>query len=77
VTTSLENFFKPKATYTFEILIASDNARPRSKIPVEFTFDPARDYLEFNPVNRARYPWWGRWRWLRSRQEWGRAAPRL
>jgi hypothetical protein len=69
VTTSLENFFKPKGTYTFKVLVASNNARPRW-IPVEFAFDPAHDRLEFKPVNRTRYPWWGRWRWLRSRQEW-------
>ncbi|MEA2817947.1 MAG: hypothetical protein QOI93_5849 [Rhodospirillaceae bacterium] len=76
VTTSLENFFKPKGTYTFKVLVASNNARPRW-IPVEFAFDPAHDRLEFKPVNRTRYRWWGRWRWLRSRLEWGRAAPRL
>jgi hypothetical protein len=65
LSSSLENLFKDKATYTFTILVASDNARP-NWITVEFTFDPARDRLEFEPVNRARYPWWARYRWLRS-----------
>jgi hypothetical protein len=65
VSSSLENFFKDKATYTFKILVASDNARP-NWITVEFTFDPERDRLEFEPVNRARYPWWAWYRWLRS-----------
>jgi hypothetical protein len=68
VSSSLENFFKDKATYTFKILVASDNARP-NWITVEFTFDPERDRLEFEPVNRARYPWWAWYRWLgRSRR---------
>jgi hypothetical protein len=66
VSSSLENFFKEKATYTFEVLVACDNARPR-RIPVKFDFDPARDRLEFDPVNRLRYPWWAWCRWLRSR----------
>lgn len=66
VSSSLENFFKDKATYTFKILVASDNARP-NWIPVEFTFDPERDRLEFEPVNRARYPWWAWCRRLRSK----------
>jgi hypothetical protein len=65
VSSSLENFFKDKATYTFKILVASDNARP-NWITVEFAFDPQRDRLEFKPVNRARYPWWAWYDWLRS-----------
>jgi hypothetical protein len=63
---SLLPFFEGgKATYTFEILIASDNARPRRNIPVEFTFDPESNDLTFKPFNRARYPWWAWFRWLR------------
>ena len=57
---------KAKATYELEILVAADNARPRHRIPVKFTYDPNSDKLDFEPVNRARYPWWARWRWLRS-----------
>jgi hypothetical protein len=63
LTSSLENFFKPGGTYTLEVLVASDNARPR-RIKVEFTFDPSSDRLQFIPIKRARYPWWD-W-WLRS-----------
>jgi hypothetical protein len=55
------------ATYEFEILIAADNARPRRRVRVEFTYDPNSDELRFEPVNKARYPWWAWWRWLRSR----------
>jgi hypothetical protein len=51
-----------KATYEFEILVAADNARPRHRIPVKFTFDPFSNGLEFEPVNKARYPWWAFWR---------------
>jgi hypothetical protein len=56
-----------KATYELEILVAADNARPRHRIPVKFTHDPNSYELEFESVNRAQYPWWARWRWLRSR----------
>ena len=65
VSSSLENFFKDKATYTFKILVASDNAHP-NWITVKFAFDPERDRLEFEPINNARYPWWCR---LHSRRE--------
>src|SRR5262249_13405544 len=55
-----------KATYELEILVAADRARPCHRIPVKFTYDPNSDELQFEPVNRAQYPWWARWRWLRS-----------
>jgi hypothetical protein len=78
--TSLAPLFSGgKATYEFEILIAADNARPR-RVRVKFDYDPQSDELNerrLEPVNKPRYPWWSCWRWLRSRQEWGRAAPRL
>jgi hypothetical protein len=64
---SLTPFFEGggKATYTFEILIASDNAPPRRNISVEFTFDPESNDLTFKPFDRVRYPWWAGFRWLR------------
>jgi hypothetical protein len=55
-----------KGTFELAILIAADNARPR-RIPVAFTYDVESDELKFEPVNKARYPWWARWRWLRSK----------
>jgi hypothetical protein len=61
---TLTEFLAGKATYVFEILIAADNARPRRRIPVKFDYDPtASDALKFDPVNKARYPWWAFWRW--------------
>jgi hypothetical protein len=45
---SLGNFFADKATYTFEILVAADNADP-SKILVGFDYDPQNDEL-LNPT---------------------------
>jgi hypothetical protein len=63
VPTNLLHFFDDKDTYKFEILIASENARPHRKLPVEFTFDPASTDLTFTAINRARYPWWKFWRW--------------
>ena len=68
--TSLTDFFKDKGTYEFEILIAADNARPSRKIPVKVKFDPASDELEFESVDRSRYPWWkplAKWRARRAK----------
>jgi hypothetical protein len=62
------NSYSGKARYTFDILIAADNARPR-KIPIEVVFDPAQADLNYIPLN-TRYPWWRIWWWLRA--QWSR-----
>jgi hypothetical protein len=56
--------YSGKATYRCDLLISSENARPRTA-PVEFDFDPERDSLKFVPFN-TRYPWWRILRWLRQ-----------
>jgi hypothetical protein len=58
------NSYSGKATYTLEVLITADNARPRS-VPVEVAFDPEQTDLSYIPVN-TRYPWWRLWWWLRA-----------
>jgi hypothetical protein len=65
VPTHLLNFFSDKATYEFEMLIVAENARPR-RVQIKFDYDPQSDELRFKPVIKTRYPWWARWRWLRS-----------
>jgi hypothetical protein len=65
IPTTLTEFLAGKATYTFEVLVAADNARPR-RFRVEVDYDPNSDELRFNPVNKARYPWWAFWRWPRA-----------
>jgi hypothetical protein len=62
------NSYSGKARYTFDVLIAADNARPR-KIPIEVVFDPAQAGLNYIPLN-TRYPWWRIWWWLRA--QWSR-----
>jgi hypothetical protein len=69
--TSLTPLFDgSSASYEFEILIAADNARPRHRIRVEFTYDPNSDDLAFKPLDKARFPWWAFWKWrlLRSKR---------
>ena len=62
------NSYSGKATYTLDVLVAADNARPR-KVPVEVAFDPKQTELTFIPFN-TRYPWWRLWWWLRA--QWSR-----
>jgi hypothetical protein len=42
-TTSLKNFFKPKATYEFEVQIFANNTRLPEPFPVKFDYNPASD----------------------------------
>jgi hypothetical protein len=68
---TLDEFLKSyqgKATYTYDLLIGADNARPRV-VPVEVEFDPEQTDLKFIPLN-TRYPWWRLLWWLRS--QWSR-----
>jgi hypothetical protein len=60
-TTSLRDFFKPKATYELEVQIFADNARLHESFPVKFDYDPAsRDEIKISPLSRVRLPWWRR-----------------
>jgi hypothetical protein len=63
IPTTLSEFLSDAATYRFTVLIAADNARPRS-IDVEFTFDPKSDELKPVWVTKTKYPWWAFWRWF-------------
>jgi hypothetical protein len=65
------NSYSGKATYTLNVLIAADNARPRN-VPIEVAFDPEETELKFIPLN-TRYPWWRLWWWLRA--QWSRWRP--
>lgn len=62
------NSYSGKATYTLDVLVAADNARPR-KVPIEVAFDPKQTELTFIPFT-TRYPWWRLWWWLRA--QWSR-----
>jgi hypothetical protein len=42
-TTSLKNFFKPKATYEFEVQIFANNTRLPEPFPVKLDYNPASD----------------------------------
>jgi hypothetical protein len=53
-----------KATYTYDLLIGADNARPRI-VPVEVEFDPEQTDLKFIPLN-TRFPFWRLLRRLRA-----------
>jgi hypothetical protein len=55
-----------RATYTYDLLIGADNARPR-KISVEVVFDPNQTELNFIPLN-TRYPLWRLLWWLRAQR---------
>ena len=60
-TTSLRDFFKPKATYELEVQIFADNARLSESFPVKFDYDPAsKDEIKIYPLSRVRLPWWHR-----------------
>jgi hypothetical protein len=60
-TTSLKDFFKPKATYELEVRIFADNARLPEPFPVRFDYDPAsNDEIKIHPLSRVRHPWWRR-----------------
>jgi hypothetical protein len=58
--TTLQDFFKEKGTYEFEVLVAADNASPRHDLRVRFDFDPARDDLHLTPLDARLLPWWRR-----------------
>ena len=60
-TTSLRDFFKPKATYVFEVQIFANNARLPEAFPVKFDYNPAtNDEIKIYPLSRVRLPWWRR-----------------
>jgi hypothetical protein len=64
--TSLAHLFaSDNATYELQILVAADNAPPRRRIRVRFTYDANSDDLAFEPVNETRFPWWAFWKRLR------------
>jgi hypothetical protein len=72
--TSLAPLFTgERATYEIEVLVAADNARPSSRMNVQFAYDPRNDELEVTPLDKTRYPWWACWKWrlLRFRRAQG------
>jgi hypothetical protein len=62
------NSYTGKATYTLDVLVSADNARPR-QVSIETAFDPEQDDLTYIPLN-TRFPWWRLW-W-RLRAHWSR-----
>jgi hypothetical protein len=60
--------YRGKATYTLDVLVSADNARPR-QVSIEVAFDPPQDDLTYIPFN-TRAPWWRLWWWLRV--QWSR-----
>jgi hypothetical protein len=60
--------YTDKATYTLDVVVSADNARPR-QVSIEVAFDPAQDDLTYIPFN-TRFPWWRLWWQLRA--QWSR-----
>jgi hypothetical protein len=58
-TTSLKNFFKPKATYEFEVQLFANNTRLPEPFPVKFDYNPASDdEIKIHPLSSVRPLWW-------------------